>query len=78
MANILSMKVVYIEGARVTIDTSNGIEIIVSLKNDKIFEFKQFSNGIYYFETAFQYIIDKPKQQFIDYSMLQTIETNKT
>ena len=56
MANILGMKyVAAVEGARVIMNTKNGKEISIALKDGTIFEFKQFSNGLYYIDTDKDY-----------------------
>ena len=53
MANILSFRSVSeIKGARIVMDTSLETSIYVYLLNGCTYEFKQFSNGVYYFDTS--------------------------
>ena len=75
MANIVSMKSVsQIKGARVTMDTAHGMNIIVILADGSIFNFKPYENGLYYFDLDTVAIISKPKETVTNYSFLQTVK----
>ena len=79
MANIFSLKsVADIKGARVTMDTKIGTSIYVTLADGKVFEFKQFNNGLYYFDTAASVCSNKPKDIVNNYSMVHTVSNNKS
>ena len=77
MANILSFKsVAEIPGARIVMDTKSGPSIFVHLKDGPTYEFKQFNNGLYYFDTSVA-LNDKNKPSVTNYSLLQTVTNNK-
>ena len=76
MANILSFKsVAEIEGARIVMDTNLGESIFVYLSDGHAFEFKQFSNVLYYFDTSVAN--NSNNSPVTNYSMLQTVSSNK-
>ena len=78
MANILSLKSVGdIDGVRIVLDTSVGTSFYVSTTNGTVYEFKQFHNGLYYFDTSTATRSNKSKTSVTNYSMLQTVDDNK-
>ena len=79
MANILSFwSVANMEGTRITMDTQFGNSIHVLLANGNKYEFKQYKNGLYYFDTQENSSgNDKTKDQVINYLLLQTVQDNK-
>ena len=78
MATIISMKsVTEIQGARVTMDTELSTSIHVVLNDGKHFEFVQYRNGLYFFDTNKPFTISKPKSDLSDYSLLTTVSENK-
>ena len=78
MATILSMKsVTEISGVRVIMDTKLSTSIHIILENGKDFEFVQYRNGLYFFDTNKSPTISKPKSELSDYSLLTTVSENK-
>ena len=79
MANILSFKTVAnMEGTRITMDTRSGNSIHVFLSDGTKYEFKQYKNGLYYFDTNDKIkSIGKNKDSVINYSFLNTVQDNK-
>ena len=78
MANIISMKTITnIEGARVTMDTSSNLNIVVTLADGETFIFKPCINGLYYFDTNMAKNSDKSKNTVTNYFLTQTVEENK-
>ena len=76
MANVLSFKCVAdIVGAHIVMDTSSGASIYVYLVNGDGYKFKQFKNGLYYFDVSVDR--NKTKPSVTDYSVLQTVKNSK-
>ena len=78
MATILSLKSVgNIPGSRITMDTDKGNDIVVTLQDGNVFDFHQYSNGLYYFDTN-STVINKINGKSSNYSLVQTITANKS
>ena len=58
-------------------DTNLSKNIHVTLKDEKVFEFIQHQNGLYFFDTNNPVPISKPKPELSDYSLLTTVSENK-
>ena len=79
MANIVSMKTVTgIGGVRVTMDKARDENIVVTLADGRIFEFKLYSNRLYYFNTKSVTNNVKSKETVTNYSLIQTVQDNKS
>ena len=58
-------------------DTSSGTSFYVTLDDNTVYEFKQFHNGLYFFDTNTGTRSNKLKESVTEYSMLQSVEDNK-
>ena len=82
LANILSLAQVR-KYCRVTMDTRQEPAMIVHLGNGKIMKFKEYTNGLYFYDTREDLIeLSKDKQvttseNVTDYSLMQSVEENK-
>ena len=77
MATILSFKTVSaIPGARLHLDTDNSLDITLTLHDGRVMTFKQFQNGLYYYDTTLD--LHKTKPLLENYSLLQTVTANKS
>ena len=65
----------HIEGAHIVMDTRLGSSIYVYLSNGPRYEFKQFKNGLYYFDTSV--VTNNTNPSITNYSLLQTVKDNK-
>ena len=77
MANILSLKTVSeIPGARLHLDTDTSSDITLTLDDGRVIIFKQFQNGLYFYDTNLD--LHKTKPLLANYSLLQTVTDNKS
>ena len=77
MANILSLKTVSdIPGARLHLDTATNSDITLTLQDGRVIVFKQFKNGLYFYDTNVVPSKTKPLSQ--NYSLIQTVDDNKS
>jgi hypothetical protein len=75
MANILSMKdVVSLPGVTVTMDSSKERALLVSFGTSEL-KFTECSEGLYFYDVN---NINKPKALLTNYSLLETVEDNKS
>ena len=76
MATILSLKsVANIPSARITMDTGESTDIILTLEDGRIFRFKQYRNGLYFFDT--NTVNNETNAQLSNYSLVHTVSDNK-
>ena len=79
MENIVSMKTVTgNKGVRITLDTKQDNGITLTLADGYVLEFKPHANGLYYIDINYVKSSDIHKQTVTNYSLLQTVENNKT
>ena len=77
MATILSLKTVSaIPGARLHLDTATNTDITLTLQDGRVMIFRQFKNGLYFYDTNVDLPKTKPLLQ--NYSLLQTVTENKS
>ena len=77
MATILSLKTVSnIPGARLHLDTANNKDTTLTLKDARVFIFKQYQNRLYFYDTNVD--LTKTKHLPQDYSLLRTVSENKS
>ena len=78
MGTILSFKTVCeIPGAHVTFDSKASTDIILQLQGGSKYIFKQFQNGLYYYDTINVNHNQYSKAELTDYIQLQTVKSNK-
>ena len=77
MATILSLKTVSaIPGARLHLDTATNTDITLTLQDGRVMIFRQFKNGLYFYDTNL--VLTKTKALLQNYSLLQTVTENKS
>ena len=78
MCTMLCFKTVCdIPGARVTFDSIMSKDIILQLQDGHKYVFKQFQNGLYYYDTLNVDHNQYSKADLTDYLQLQTAKSNK-
>ena len=79
MATMLSMKSVgEIPGARLQLGTEKSSAITLTLKDGRILKFQQYGTVLYFFDTNTDVIETKTNKSLHNYSLVQTVNDNKS
>ena len=74
MATILSLKsVIALPGSMLTMDININTNMTLKLKDGRVFEFSQYQNTLYFFDTSKSVSSFKPQIDVKDCSLLQKV-----